>query len=73
VNLDISVLPIIQTRPPETGLVELEAEGLNQVQPGAGVRAKSYDIARVRGNLGLIKNHVKHGWIVSADRSEGAI
>jgi len=53
-------LVIVETRPAQAWLVEIESQWLHQVQVCPGVGAKSYDIARVGRYLRLIEDDVEH-------------
>ena len=51
-------LPVVEARTPEPRLVQLEPQGRDQMEMRAGVGAKSYDIAGIRWNLGLVEHDV---------------
>ena len=45
---------------PDSAIIEVKNQGMNQVQGAAGIGAKAYDIAGVRWYLGLVKHNMKH-------------
>lgn len=48
------IFMIIQPCPPQTAVIKLKAQGVNQMKVAAGIRTEAYDIARVRRDLRLI-------------------
>ncbi len=51
---------VIEAGATQTRFVEVEAERPDQVKSRAGVGAKAYDIAGIRGDFGLIQDHMEH-------------
>ncbi|MNW63991.1 hypothetical protein D3C74_422310 [compost metagenome] len=49
---------VVQARPAELGLVEVEAQRLDQVQAGAGHGREADRVARVAGDAGLEEHEV---------------
>lgn len=54
-------LAIVETGAPQARLVELEPERPDEVQGAAGVGAKPYNVAGVRGDFRLKEDDVEHG------------
>ena len=54
-------LVVVEAGAAQARLVEPESQRLHQMQRAAGVGAKPYDVARVRGDLRLIQDDVEHG------------
>lgn len=54
------VLVIIQARPSQTLVVEFETQRLDQMQAAASVGAEPDNVAGIRRNLRLEKDHMKH-------------
>ena len=52
-------LVIIQARPAQPLVVDIESQGVNQMQGAAGIGAQAYDIAGVGRNLRLIQDHIE--------------
>ena len=50
---DPAPFPIVEPGPPELGVVECEPERCDEVQGGAGIRAKPDNIAGIGGSVGL--------------------
>ena len=55
------VLPVVHAGAAELAVVEVEPEGLDEVQRGAGGGAESGDVAGVGRDLGLEKDDLEHG------------
>ncbi len=53
-TLYFSPFVIIQPRPTQALVVQFKAQGLNQMQPGAAIGTKAYDVAGIRRYLRLI-------------------
>ena len=53
-------VPVIETGPSQLAILECETQRLDQVQPGSRVGAQAYDISRIRRNLRLKQNQIKH-------------
>ena len=51
---------IVQSRPPEPGVVKPKAQWLYQVQAGTGIGAQTDDISGVWWNFRLVENNVQH-------------
>src|SRR5690606_13047758 len=57
---DLRPFAVIEAGAPQPRLVELESERVHEVQRRAGIRAQAYDVAGVRGYLGLKKHDMEH-------------
>ena len=57
---DAGVLPVVEAGTPQPGLVQVETEGPDEVQACTRVGTKSYDIAGIGRNLGLVEHDVYH-------------
>ncbi len=66
-------LAIIQAGAPQSPIVELEAQGMDQVQCAAHIGAKAYDITRIWGNLRLEQHQMKHAVTETESRSPLAL
>jgi hypothetical protein len=51
-DLDADPLPVIEPSPPQAAVIEDEAQGLNQMQPGSGIGAQAHDVAGIGGISG---------------------
>jgi hypothetical protein len=51
---------IIQSRPPQILVAEVEAEGFDQMQLGASIGAHADDIARIGRDFRLVENDGEH-------------
>ena len=60
VDLHVQLIPVVQPRALDGFLVELEAQGFDQMEPGAGGHAGAADVAGVGRHLGLQKYNVHH-------------
>ena len=56
----LSEVMVVETGAPELSVVEREAKRLDKVQPHAGIRRKTNNVARIRGNLGCEQDDVEH-------------
>ena len=54
-------LVVVEAGASQAGFVEPESQRSDEVQDAAGVGAKAYDVARVRGDFRLIEDDVEHG------------
>jgi len=57
---NLGPLVVIQPRTSQPSFVQMKSQGPNQMQAGTGVGAKAYNIAGVRWDLRLVKDHMKH-------------
>ena len=55
-----SPFTVVETGTSELAVLHRETEWVDEVQTCPGIRTQAYDIARVRGDLGLEQNHVEH-------------
>ena len=58
---DIQQVPVVQPRPFQLAVVNGEAHGADEVEPGAGDGAGAGDVAGVLGDLRLDENEVEGG------------
>ena len=58
---DMDPLMVVEARATQAPVIELESQGLDQMELAAGVGAQTNDIAGVRGYLGLIEDDMEHG------------
>ena len=68
-DLDVRPLAVIQPRATQAAVVEDKAQGLDQVQPDAGVGAQAHDIAGIGRNLGLEKDDIEHRYQQAGPRA----
>ena len=59
---------VVETGAPQLAVIKIESEWPYQVQDAAGIGAKAYDVAGIRGNLRLVEHHMKHSWIQGNSR-----
>ena len=59
-HADIHVLPVVETGALQLLVINAEAEGLDEVQPGPCRQAQSSHRARVVWNFGLVEDDVEH-------------
>ena len=63
---DVHVLPIVQPCPLQAGVRDLEPEGLDQMEGGAGSEAEAADVAGVGGDFWLyeydVESYGEVGW-----------
>ena len=52
---------VVEAGTPQARLVQLESQRTDEVQNAAGVGAKPYNVAGVRGDFRLIEDDVEHG------------
>ena len=52
---------VVEAGAAQARLVEPESQRFHQMQRAAGVGAKPYNVARVRGDFRLIQDDVEHG------------
>ena len=55
VGRDVEIVRIAQPR-----VVQIEAQRAHQMEARPRIRAKSYDIPGVRGDFGLVQDHLEH-------------
>ena len=58
---DLRPFVVVEPGAPQLAVFEAEAEGLDEVQPRAGIGAQADDVAGVGRNPGLVEHDVKHG------------
>jgi hypothetical protein len=51
---------IVEACPFDTGIIQLKSEWTYQVQVCASICTQTYDVARIRWNLGLVKYDIQH-------------
>lgn len=51
---------IVEACAPQRSLVHIEAQWMNEMQPGSDICAQSDDIAGIGWNLRLIENQMEH-------------
>src|SRR5690606_21935631 len=66
VTLHRGELMIVQTRSAQTFVLPDKPQRFNQVKLKAGIGAKSDDVAGVRGDFGLVKDDMQHGWLADS-------
>ena len=63
-DADSGPLVIVESGPPQTAIRPFESKRSDQVQMGAGIRAKADDIACIWWNFRLEEHNVEQGWLV---------
>ena len=58
--LKIGKLVVIQPCPLEPSIIQLKAQGMDQMESGPGIGAEPDNIAGIRRNLRLYQNDIKH-------------
>ena len=57
----IHLIPVVQPRPLQMSVIQLETKGMNEVQTDLRSSTKAGDVASVRGYFRMNKNHVEAG------------
>ena len=57
----IGKFPVVEAGPPQALVIDVEGEGVDQVELRAGIGAQANDVARVGRNFGLVEHDMKHG------------
>lgn len=52
---------IVETGAAQFSAIQIEPQGLDEVQTSTRVDAQAYDVAGIRRNLGLVEDNVQHG------------
>ena len=60
VHRDHGEVVVVQARPAQLGVLEVEAQRLHQVQLGAGHRGEADGVAGVAGDFGGVEEDSKH-------------
>ncbi len=59
-DLDADPLPVIEPSPPQTAVIQDEAQGLDQMQSTADIGAQAHDVAGIGWDLGLVKDDIEY-------------
>ena len=60
VHFDRRVFVIVEPGTTQLGIIKTKTQGLNQMQPSAGVGAKPDDVAGVGGDFRMNQNDIEH-------------
>jgi hypothetical protein len=58
-NLDVDGIPVVEAGAAELGVGDLEAEGFDEMEAGAGGGAEARDVAGVGGNFGVDEDDIE--------------